>query len=164
MHLPRRKLRRIAKWGGLLLAGILLGVDVASVKWTFFCRPATCDVYLGSGVLNVTWFGQMPSPAQGTPLFTSHRLNHMFWEWGYQSVWVSPEFARRAKISAAGYGGGSWRITLWPFGLALGGVAALLWWSDHRDKGPGYCANCRYDLSGLPADAVCPECAGTRRT
>ena len=56
-----------------------------------------------------------------------------------------------------------WFIPLW----AVGGLFLLptccLWWRDFRDKGPGYCPKCGYDLTGLAVDPVCPECGGTER-
>jgi hypothetical protein len=56
-----------------------------------------------------------------------------------------------------------WRccVLVWPLALACGAVTALAWcchllffWRARQ----GLCRTCKYDRTGLPAGAVCPEC------
>ena len=56
-------------------------------------------------------------------------------------------------------------VLLWPPFLLLLGVAALLWgkhaygfFARRTRLRRGYCPHCRYNRSGLAADAPCPEC------
>ncbi len=61
--------------------------------------------------------------------------------------------------------GGGWQagISLWlPAGamFAVSTRSAFMVYRTHRH--PGHCAKCRYDCSGLPTDALCPECGHAR--
>jgi len=53
-------------------------------------------------------------------------------------------------------------VPMWAIGVLAGSVMAFAWWRATRVK-KGHCARCGYDLSGLAAGAMCPECgAGTQ--
>jgi hypothetical protein len=51
-------------------------------------------------------------------------------------------------------------IPMWPFAVAPGIGALLLWRGERpeRRRRLGQCINCGYDRRGLEAAAVCPEC------
>jgi hypothetical protein len=55
-------------------------------------------------------------------------------------------------------------VPMWAIGLAAAGTGVLAW-RRARWVTPGHCVKCGYDLTGLAAGAVCPECgAGTARS
>ncbi len=147
MKLTRRKLRRIGKWVGLVVVLMVVKAEVLSFTRQHVIISqdpvgrTRCVLYRGSFTVFVgddgrAWHGREREPLQ----------------W-----WFRTEFARD--------GGLSWvEFPLWLLPLASALPTAWLWWRDCRDKGPGHCAKCGYDLTGLAAGAVCPECGGTRRT
>lgn len=48
-------------------------------------------------------------------------------------------------------------VPMWAIGLAAAGTGVLAW-RRARWVRPGHCPRCGYDLTGLAACAVCPEC------
>ena len=56
-----------------------------------------------------------------------------------------------------GYWWGFVQVPMWCIVLFVALPTAWLWWRDYRDKGPGNCKRCGYDLRGLAAGARCPE-------
>lgn len=48
-------------------------------------------------------------------------------------------------------------VPMWAIGVLAGGLTVFAWWRATRVK-KGHCAQCSYDLKGLAAGAVCPEC------
>ena len=62
------------------------------------------------------------------------------------------------------YGVGWILVPIWTIGVAAAIPTAWLWWSDRRARGSGFCQACGYDLGGLRAGAVCPECGAARET
>lgn len=50
------------------------------------------------------------------------------------------------------------RVPLWMPAVVLVVPLARAWWRESRKRHPGACAACGYDLSGLEARVVCPEC------
>lgn len=58
------------------------------------------------------------------------------------------------------YSAGDWffNVPLWlPLGMTALGSAGLFFAMRERRK-PGVCGKCGYDLRGLPAGTMCPEC------
>jgi hypothetical protein len=62
-------------------------------------------------------------------------------------------------------GMGSWVACapIWAALLPLTAGTGLVFWRARR-RLPSHCPNCRYDRSGLPAGAVCPECGAPAST
>jgi hypothetical protein len=50
---------------------------------------------------------------------------------------------------------------LWHTVVLLGAASAALWCVRAGGRGAEKCASCGYELRGLPAGAVCPECGGS---
>ena len=48
-------------------------------------------------------------------------------------------------------------VPIWAIGVLAAGIGVLAWRRARWVKS-GHCARCGYDLSGLAAGAVCPEC------
>ena len=143
----KRRLRRIAKWAGVVVSSILLGVTVASC---FF----VVDYRTGGGSHNRRSIGVF---AGSILFFRAPFLSNVpGWDgvWHFdlrRPDWRPLEFGW--KVSGNGY----WIVLpLWvPFSIvAL--PTAWLWWRDHRRR-PGHCRKCGYDLTGLTGGR-CPEC------
>ena len=107
----------------------------------------------------VVWleYSSVPLPAAwGEP--TKHYLGPAQaagfprWRWGfYASVARYPSGGETSTLV----------VPLWFVALL---AAAPIGWRWHRDRrerlGRGHCPKCGYDLVGLAAGAVCPECGG----
>lgn len=52
-------------------------------------------------------------------------------------------------------------VPLWALGVFAGGVMVFAWRRATRVE-KGHCARCGYDLKGLAAGAVCPECGAAQ--
>ena len=153
MGLSRRKLRRVAKWVGLV---VVVGVICV------FC--ASC--WFGAVLMIPTQ--QMVGVENGV-LYTFTSLRPGRW-----AVALYPGEAFRSrnrpefpcswwfKIEHYPLGERVINIPLWFVALICAVPTAWLWWRDYRDKPPDRCAKCGYDLRGLAkgeAGAVtCPEC------
>lgn len=161
---PRRRIHKVARWGGLIAAGLVAAIWLGSARWCagWVTYPAGVQnpairLYIERGLLGVgvwnqerldtgLWFRRYPSdvvvnlPDGLVQARHDHRLR-----WNFK--WV-------AIIRIM------W-IPLWaPFSLLVV-LAALAWRPDivaARRRGRGHCRTCNYDRSGLAPSAPCPEC------
>ena len=153
-HHPR--LRRWGKWAGLALVVGIVAVDVASAWWCGYIywwkEPwegtlPNIDLALGGGLLKLG----------GSHPWQAGRL-----VWGCTPV---DEFGWTFYSSSAPTSSGDWdwylRIPLWAPVLLAAMPTAWLWWRDRpsrRRRLAGVCLKCGYDLRGLGAGGLCPEC------
>ncbi len=135
--------RRIAN--GLLLAALMCGLLllvstrlVAGVKFGRFHA-----LLMGAGAIG--WVSS-DGPYEKNPAV---RLGPVFFDRCDDSMewWVIAEIDAGESVVAAPF---------WMPLLATLIPGTILWWRTRHIR--GHCRACRYDLSGLPVGAPCPEC------
>lgn len=131
------------RWVGLVVSVVLIAVWISSGWWHVRRFSAGGRlVGIGSGILIIGGFGGGP-PTSRWETGTADGPALWWFNWdGGPGAWVV-------------------LIPLWaPAGLsALLTAAAWKWHARIRQReGRGRCLACGYDLAGLPAGAVCPEC------
>ncbi len=142
----RGRVRRVAKWAGLVVCLLLAAAWCMSLRLTFgyggvLSGTHTCQVVSG-GLLLCRWDPPMEASRWE---FEAHGSPKVQWWPGWESFSLG-----RAAVS--------WfMLPLWmPFAL-VGIPTAWLWWRDWGRARPGHCS-CGYDLAGLAPGAACPEC------
>ena len=138
--MPRRTgTRRFGKWAATVLALALAAGFVFTFFQTVSYYPwSGKQCHLTSGAL-LRGYRNGISPLGGPYLA---RPTHRPFTW-------LPHY----DTSAMDYW---WVCPLWPIPLGAGLVAVWLWRLDRFPR--GHCRRCGYDLTGLAAGAVCPEC------
>jgi len=144
------RLRRVLKWGGLVLSLLIAAAWAVSIRWEVgqrvWDRPR---FYLRAGLIA----GRLVYAYDAAPRPTPRRS---FWFFE-RNPWPAQWFLEVDKW------GNLWSISLplWiPF-LLVATPAAILWWRDRRFP-PGHCQHCGYDLTGNTS-GTCPECGSLIR-
>lgn len=142
----RERIRRAAKWAGLVLC-VLIGAAWGASRWWTLCycwsvspnRVGGVAINGGAFCGGVDHVVRMPPPGWG-----GWRNTHRSTVWAPLLI-----YQQYGPVLYA---------PLWiPF-LAVAAPTVWLWWRDRRRAEPGRCAACGYDLAGLASGAVCPEC------
>ncbi len=130
------------KWGGVGACVVLAVVYVTSIWWLAFWQARSGFFVTLSGGRVVV--GKASPQPKATARF--ERYSPAVW-WWFQVGWPP---ATPAVF-----------VPLWAPLAGAAGLTGLAWWRA-RPAASGRCAECRYDLTGTPVAAVCPECgAGT---
>ena len=149
MKLTRRKLRRVGKWAGLVFVCAMLGLGVASRWFQFEVRCDQACVAMYAGAVEVCVANRGLRDLYRTHRMFSARTFHWYvWTPGY------------GFFSDVGIDAFCVIVPVWLIALVVGALTAWLWYRDWNR--PTRCADCGYDLTGLPAGAVCPECGKSR--
>ena len=146
MGQARRKLRRVGKWVGLALVGLVLTIHVASAWYVLRVDTYHNTFLLGWGVLRHVHSEAVEPRWPGTIGLSRH--------WNMHSWWFDHEDMPSIK----------WAVTdvpLWFLGVLLSVPSGLLWWMDRCREN---CSHCDHDLTGMAADAACPRCGEEGRT
>ena len=141
MGQARLKLRRVAKWVGVVVVVLIVGVDVSSI-WTGWGVVDSFGHVVGeeSGLLVIGWGSTTANSNKvKTPGLVSEAAGRFCW-W-FEVIKGSP---------------GAVIIPLWSVALVAALPTAWLWHRDRRR--PGHCPACDYDLIGLTPGSTCPEC------
>lgn len=137
----RSRVRRIAKWTGLVLCVGMVVVWVMSIGCLIRYDYQNVEFMIYSGCVQFTT--PNPLPNRGWT-FRRKPFNELLL-WG-----------EVFKVTAGSRVFRSARIPLWiPFGLIAIPTAYLFW--RNRRYPPGHCQRCGYDLTEN-VSAVCPEC------
>lgn len=152
----RERLGRAAKWAGMVVC-LLVGLAwPLSIPWAW----GWWDYRDGK---RINWIGFAQG---GASIIVTTNANR---RWGVPRSWGW--YAGSSQDNVGGIEwlprGGRYAPSVFfvhaPGWLCLATVAvptAWLWWRDRRTR-PGHCA-CGYDLAGLGAGALCPECGRSR--
>ena len=136
----RSRLLRVAKWGVVVAAVVLIVAGVVNLRYTvMYSLPDGSGCGVENGMVGVSWRGLNVS---GPGIEIDDTGEWEFW----------PPFYFRA-------GGGSAVLAapIWLPLLAISIPTSILWYLDRRRRPkPGHCP-CGYDLTGNES-GVCPEC------
>ncbi len=132
---------------GLAATLLLLAVTVGSLRWGASLRTPRVAVHLVPARLAVLWKDEPWTGVTRCRLAGPARYGRRYGEWEYwgSDTTMSTMF-----------------IPLWVLWGAVAAGWAVLVWRDLRRVPPGHCRGCCYDLSGLAAEAACPECGHIR--
>ena len=161
--------RRVIGWGLAVVGVAVIGLSVWSRGryWTLGAEGHGCvwAVSVTSGV--VQWSFQRGAideyfPGGGWAIGSPPREGAWEWTWGTLTT-VQPSWrAWGWEWMLVNQKSGWHRFAaapIWFPGAAAGACGGLLVWWGRRARGvAGACAKCGYDLKGLGAGAVCPEC------
>ena len=139
---PHPRIRKTVKWNGAAITALLIATWLGS-GWSAFCPYSSNDTWveIWAGRASIHKYLAPPSP---------------------DSIHAAPPYRLDWWFSFCG-GAGSWDcyIPLWlPAALSLL-ITAVAWRLDslaRRRASLNLCPTCRYDRTGLPTLAPCPEC------
>ena len=134
------------KWGGAVVSVLLVAVWIGSGWWNLrLSNPNGNEAGIDNGVVFASW-GMMEYPDVPRGLLL-RRSNAREWRWWGHFYW-SESFGRVIGVP------------LWIPTSVLVLSAAVAWRLDalSRASGNNACPKCNYDRTGLPPQAVCPEC------
>ena len=173
--MPRRhRLRRITKWGGLVLV-VLFGAAwfVTGWYWVSVSNGASISVFLTDGACWIIWktrdalptappvpgrtrFGRAPSVPWGAKEgFDVGREPEQTPSWVHRLRLPRTWLARNRRVPK--HANDDLIVPLWLPALLLAIPTAFLFYRDRRRPGPGHCQKCAYDLTGN-VSGTCPEC------
>jgi hypothetical protein len=149
----RNRLRRIAKWLGTALAGIIIAawfltIPLLSGQRLRFIYHRRANFWcFERGALEWT---HLAEPQSSMPGWTVQRLSSR-----HSSYTYGIRLPSRQHFSS---GFKSYALPLWLPLAFIGLPTALLWYLDRRPRvPPGQCPSCNYNLSGNTS-GICPEC------
>ena len=138
------RLRRIAKWMGLMACVVTMGTWAANLRWTARLRTKHMCVEVLDGTC---WIVHNRPRAWDEPRWSSRRAYSSFRE----SLGLClPEVSVGGAYSYAG-------VPLWSLFTLAAVPTFVLWRRDRRRIGPGHCRRCGYNLTGAEHEK-CPEC------
>ena len=151
-QLPR--LRRITKWTGLGLAGVISCIWILGAFWNlrYLQRTGDCPFSMGYGEVVIFWSDNPSAQTEALPPWVSPG-------WTPERVLASRTVRwglERTPVVARTDNGMVFIIPFWIIFAPVAISTVLLFWRDRRRVQPGHC-KCGYDLTGN-VSRVCPEC------
>lgn len=169
---PHPRIRKTVKWGGAAISVLLCAVWVGTAWWSVLWIGGGLGLEAGAGAIIVIWpraeVWVIDAPRES---FGPYRLI-----WGPRSDfplppdawhWLPDWDAEPMPGSFEGRVGRCWcALPLWMLMIVFAACSAGAFARDAaiaRRVRQLRCVKCKYDLTGLAAAAVCPEC-GTKRS
>jgi hypothetical protein len=135
----RRRVRRVAKWVGLVVCVLVAVCWVVNFWWNFALMPGdTLVVGAVGGGFVVNWISGWNEQPIEVIIYKN--------EFGFG--WLPEMIISRS--------GGDTGVPFWLVLSVFVPVTGVLWWRDRRRIPPGHC-RCGYDLTGN-VSGRCPEC------
>jgi hypothetical protein len=154
----RGRVRRVAKWAGLVVCLLIAAWWFLSYAWSVSCVDggrALGRLLVSKGLIHLTFvsdaaaYEQHPSPKRrGWRVDRTWRFDRAAWWPGLHSF---PYVLSGTTLTVHTV----W-IPMWMPAVAVALPTAWRFWRDRRAR-PGHC-KCGYDLAGLAPGAPCPEC------
>ncbi len=154
----RWRVRRVAKWGGVITCFVLLGCFAFSMRFAGELQFGTHVLTAWSGNLifeELHNYGSVSRMPQGrfTKLARLEFRNLTWWP-QHHLIWLHVNYD--GYIPQPGSYIERWIIPAWMIFVAIGLPTVFLWWLDRRSP-PGHCPRCGYNLTGN-VSGRCPEC------
>ncbi len=141
------RIRRIAKWAGLVVCVLIALAWLVSLPWALFYEgdgwwfgwgggnlsTGPCSAFCGDG-----WESRVRAESLGDVYWGFNWPRHDSMYWG--------------EITYSGL-----RFPLWLLLIVVAIPTAILFYRDRRHIPPGHCQKCGYDLTGN-LSGRCPEC------
>ena len=141
IHRPR--IRRIAKWSGVVLCVMNGAAWGISTTWGVWFFGSTMNFTAASGIIDLDFYGRELSQASVAALQYGRTTG------GLGLTWPRLILFRGSFVL---------KLPFWiPFMLVALPTAYLFWRDRDRRYPPGHCQKCGYDLQGN-VSGVCPEC------
>lgn len=144
---PYPRIRKTIKWGGLSASVLLVIVCVASFwLWISLNSPHSRAAILTGGVLIVSRYHHPPfALGHAWNVVVEPTAFHVLWDFQFLNT------------------GPYWliRVPVWLLIAVCAVPTSIAWHLDScaaRRVSIGTCPACRYNRTGLPLGAVCPEC------
>ncbi len=141
------RIRRIAKWAGLVLCVLIVVAWVVSLRWEFWYEGGSWLMWCGHGGLLVSINRIHLDDPSGWNVLD---VNWIHWEY------YLPRFKRDLSGTLKAT---TCNIPLWLPLVVVAIPTAILFYRDRRIP-PGHCQKCGYDLTGNESGR-CPECGRT---
>ncbi len=145
------RVRRVTRWGGLvaLVAGAVIMLVWAASGWygVAFSPTGKGAIVINRGCLDVEWASPGDADYAAMSFDRCEFFPTLRSGWKNDALWLPPATAGHRVVY----------FPLWWVGAPLVPVGAFLARLG-REAPVGHCPTCRYNLSGLPPGASCPEC------
>ncbi|MGH7132978.1 MAG: hypothetical protein ACREJO_13640, partial [Phycisphaerales bacterium] len=159
-------------WALLVIGVLITGVWGASRWWEFGYIGSSWSVGAMEGLVPVP-FCTSPQPSRWVGDSNASSKPGWEWHWLLDSNLIGPgDTGLNLRFAAYvhyhyGSGASDFQVTLvpWPFALASLLAGGWLVWSGRRARRramTGVCLKCGYDLAGLAAGSLCPECGQSK--
>ncbi|MCC6676062.1 MAG: hypothetical protein IT436_02855 [Phycisphaerales bacterium] len=146
---PRRRTRKLVKWGGAVLLLLTAAAWIVSMFGGLYISTYprkkvgwSLGISAARGAIAVSLVRAVPRPTE------------IIWDpfqVGFYSIW-KVDWRVDVNLKYA-------RVPLWMPGLFFAAASGIAWRLDIRDHRRGHhCPSCSYDRSGLAPAAPCPEC------
>jgi hypothetical protein len=155
---PRPRLRKTAKWAGVVTAGVFALVWALSglyhVQYASKSAAGRWCVWVEPG--SARWV----VVTTAAPLVTSHPIPGLGWERRLSGLGLEEEWQWLPSLVWNAWGS-SGALPFWIPTLSALVIASLCWRAGSTATGrarAGRCLTCGYDRDGLGSEAGCPEC------
>jgi len=154
----RPRLRRAAKWTGLVMSLLALAAWGASMRYAFECYLQDGRIYVGVGlgsVLLARWEGN----GDWRDVFRKDSVHFRRIQpgiaWTELARFLLPAY-RQSFVPSVNMTSQALVIPFWLIVALIASPTALLWYKDRRPT-EGHCPNCNYNLKANES-GKCPEC------
>ena len=162
------RFRRVAKWVGLGVCVVIVGIGLANTWWIFgYSQPMddSCWGFLFNGgcfEFRTTDFCGDERFVRWNVQLAQANVTESGWRVRYAwDVWMLSRYFWQLPFTQKSSHGGitltQSTVPLWvPFAAII--IPTTILWSRDRRPPKGYCPHCGYNLTGNES-GVCPECA-----
>jgi hypothetical protein len=157
MHAGRRPWSRGARVLAIVSASLTVALGALWIA-NLWCTVAWFDGKRELKVSGGELIARIPSQTEVFYMWDSHPGWDWWSEWTPRAVWKLPRTTDMFQSTI-----GPWTETIVPFWLLVIVSAApglVLLWHHRRQRAPGSCRRCGYDLTGN-VSGICPECGAT---